>query len=397
MQKKIIALAVAGLASTAAFAQTNVTIYGVADAAVVYQNVNGGNSGQAGAVDAGHGRDSLLIQSGQLAGSRIGFKGTEDLGNGLKAIFVLEYALALDANTGVGAGVSNLTARQQLVGLSSKAGEVTLGRLYAPGYATLSMDAFAASPGLSSTSAAQALVGATIDGSSGSRWNNAVSYRSPVVAGFSGQVIYSAGETANEFSRNEGYGIGLDYAAGPVAVKYVFQHASGNMVTGPAATTFAALEGGVAPAAAATNGGASDEHFIGASWDFKVVKLLGSAQLVDRGGKDNSIGFNTAVAGNNANGSNRTYTGQAANGEVYTIGAVVPVGKGNIHAAFAHANRDGINTSSYRGQTQSTSIGYTHGLSKRTTLYTGLRYTDSDVRNAGAATTVVAGGINHTF
>ena len=83
MQKKIIALAIAGLASSAAFAQTNVQIYGIVDAAMAYVN----NS---------QGRDGFAVQSGVLAGNRIGFKGTEDLGNGLKANFVLEQGFNLN-------------------------------------------------------------------------------------------------------------------------------------------------------------------------------------------------------------------------------------------------------------------------------------------------------------
>src|SRR5574343_1812592 len=103
MQKKIIALAVAALASTAAFAQTNVTIYGIADVGVA-GSFGGGQGGQANVI------------SGGLSGSRIGFKGVEDLGNGLKALFTLEYSIDMDANTGVGAGTS-AGARQQFVGL----------------------------------------------------------------------------------------------------------------------------------------------------------------------------------------------------------------------------------------------------------------------------------------
>ncbi|MBK8118055.1 MAG: porin [Sulfuritalea sp.] len=90
MQKKVIALAVAGLVSGSAFAQSNVTIYGLVDVGVTYVTADGKNSGWA-------------IDNGLLSGSRLGFKGQEDLGNGLKAIFTLEYMLQPDANTGVGA------------------------------------------------------------------------------------------------------------------------------------------------------------------------------------------------------------------------------------------------------------------------------------------------------
>jgi predicted porin len=382
MQKKIIALAVAGLASTAAFAQTNVTIYGVADAAAVYTNTNGGA--------AGNGRDKFAIDSGGLAGSRLGFKGTEDLGNGLKAIFTLEYALSIDANTGIGAGAatgtSALQARQQFVGLSTKAGDVTLGRVYAPGYFTLSMDALAASPALSVVDAAQASIGASIRGTSPSRWNNAVNYKTANWGGFTGQMIYSAGENQNEVAMGESYGIGADYAAGPFAVKYVYQNTNSGTIASVAPVQPAA---GVTTGTGLLNNGATQEHYVGASFDLKVVKLMASAQMQDRGNRTNAA--ITAVGVPAAGGS----------AEVYQIGAVVPVGKGNIHASYAYADLRGQtrNVASIGGQYDGVSVAYTHGLSKRTTAYTGLRYQDLQAKGtaSGAVTTVFAAGINHTF
>jgi len=93
MQKKIIALAIAGLASTAAFAQSNVTIYGRVDAGFV--NTNGNSGGQSNADS----RNQLA--SGVQSGSRIVFKGAEDLGNGLKAIFETEFGInSMESATG---------------------------------------------------------------------------------------------------------------------------------------------------------------------------------------------------------------------------------------------------------------------------------------------------------
>ena len=138
MQKKIIALAVAGLASTTAFAQSNVTVYGVVDAGYVYTSGNLANGDKA---------KANAIESGILAGSRIGFKGEEALGNGLKAVFTLEYGLGIDGNNGLGGTtgaavggtngsvLSAAAARQQFVGLGGGFGTVTFGRQYAPGYA----------------------------------------------------------------------------------------------------------------------------------------------------------------------------------------------------------------------------------------------------------------------
>ena len=111
MQKKIIALAVAGLVSGAAFAQaSNVTIYGIADVGYQYSSdsaVNGVKSQSA-------------INDGGQDGSRVGFKGTEDLGNGLKAFFQLETRFHLDT-------AENIQGRNSNVGLMGNWGTVKLG------------------------------------------------------------------------------------------------------------------------------------------------------------------------------------------------------------------------------------------------------------------------------
>jgi predicted porin len=117
MQKKLIALAIAGLASTAAFAQSNVTIYGVVDASVDVTN--------AGDSPTQTGVHTTKISSNQ---SRIGFKGSEDLGDGLKAVFQLETAFNEDGTT-----ATNLNSRNTFVGLAGDNwGRVILGRYDTP-------------------------------------------------------------------------------------------------------------------------------------------------------------------------------------------------------------------------------------------------------------------------
>ena len=117
MQKKIIALAVAGLVSGAAFAQSNVTIYGIAD--MSYVNYSDAN---ADGVSSTH-----QINSGQWKTSRFGLKGSEDLGNDLSAIFQMEFAMNMDVNNGP------TTQRPSWVGLRSK----SLGELSAGNFTTL--------------------------------------------------------------------------------------------------------------------------------------------------------------------------------------------------------------------------------------------------------------------
>jgi predicted porin len=131
MQKKLIALAIAGIASSGVFAQTNVTVYGVADVGLVNataSQANGNASLKKTGVDP--------APSGST--TRLGFKGVEDLGNGLKALFVLEYGFTPDAQNsanGTAAAVGNqLTSRQTYVGLAGGFGAVVGGFLQTPMY-----------------------------------------------------------------------------------------------------------------------------------------------------------------------------------------------------------------------------------------------------------------------
>ena len=110
MQKKLIALAVAGLASSAAFAQSNVTIYGLLQPSFDV-------------IDTGGDKTQMDLQHNN---SRIGFKGSEDLGNGLKAIFQIESGVDLvtrgDAQGGVFAG------RDSFAGFAGSFGSLTFGK-----------------------------------------------------------------------------------------------------------------------------------------------------------------------------------------------------------------------------------------------------------------------------
>jgi predicted porin len=108
MQKKLIALAVAGMASGFAAAQTNVTIYGVLDAGYLYSSGNPGPGIKGTNTFSG-------VANGLTAGNRLGFKGEEALGNGLKAVFTLEYGLSIDQNTGIALGPSAVCRAGQQV------------------------------------------------------------------------------------------------------------------------------------------------------------------------------------------------------------------------------------------------------------------------------------------
>lgn len=114
MKKQVIALAILGLVSGLAAAQSSVTVYGTVDLGLLTQN---------------HAANNTQLNSGGIAPSIWGFRGTEDLGGGLKASFNLESHFSADT----GAGVGPLFRRQSNVGLSSADwGTLTLGNQYGP-------------------------------------------------------------------------------------------------------------------------------------------------------------------------------------------------------------------------------------------------------------------------
>lgn len=232
MQKKLIALAIAGL-SSAAFAQTNVTIYGVADASFDFIKVSGG------------GVNSPDFNRVSTNGSHIGFKGTENLGNGLNAIFQFESDAKFDT------GSSLNTNRDSFVGLNGNFGTVVLGTLTAPTRALAARLDVNAGEGISSNTAVlgklggmlqygnelkglitggslSTLLDVNLNGRSNnttsvfdSRHNNSIAYVSPSFSGFQASAAYMANENKTEGANainTSAYDLGLNYDNGPVLV-----------------------------------------------------------------------------------------------------------------------------------------------------------------------------------
>lgn len=214
MQKKLIALAIAGL-SSAAFAQTNVTIYGVADASFDFIKVSGG------------GVNSPNFNRVSTNGSYIGFRGTENLGNGLNAIFQFES----DAKFDTGSGLN--TNRDSFAGLSGSFGKVLLGTLTAPTRALADRLDVNAGEGISSNTAVLGKLGGALANSFApvrsatsasvfdTRYNNAIAYVSPSFSGFQASAVYQANENKTEginAINQSAYDLGLNYDNGPVLV-----------------------------------------------------------------------------------------------------------------------------------------------------------------------------------
>lgn len=312
MKKSLIALA-AVAASGAAMAQSSVTLYGVVDTSVGYVK----------------GQDSVsgLLNNGN-ATSRLGFRGVEDLGNGLKAEFVLEGQVDPD-NGGAGFNFK----RQSTVGLSSSEfGQVRLGRALTASYNAVSRYDVFGTVGLGASQAWS-------DGYK-NRSDNMVSYISPKFAGFGIGFDYGFGEKSK--ARNDRYmGFGATYDNGPLSLGLGLDHINGD-------TRIALPAAGSPEYTAAQKAREAVKDLktwqVGGSYDFGVVKLAAFYKQT----KNNFL-----------------YVNNTYKLKTWNLGLSAPVGA----AGVVKASYNNYKLSDSSKKAQQFSLGYVHSLSKRTALY----------------------------
>lgn len=204
MKKSLIALATIGALTGVAHADSNVNIYGVVDAAVRtvnHQNANG---------------DRLdSVGNGLLQENRVGLKGQEDLGNGLKAVFQLEGGFNI--NNGTQDQNGGLFSRVATVGLSdSTYGTLTVGRQNTLAYDTLlATDVYHSDANNGVLSGYQAQL-------TGMRWNNSLRYTNTYNGFNMGAEVASGNQTGSD-SKNSGYGLNAGYTGSNWTVQGVYQ------------------------------------------------------------------------------------------------------------------------------------------------------------------------------
>jgi predicted porin len=207
MKKSLLALTVLGAFSGAVFAQSSVTVYGIVDLGIASER------------NATQTRTGML--SGIQSGSRIGFKGTEDLGSGLSAIFQLENGFAADTGSAsqVTTAIPNmLFGRRATVGLTGGFGAVNLGRRNTPYYNAIdSVDPMAT--GFAGNAA-------KIFADTGIRMNNSIIYTSPNFNGVTGEVAYGFGEAPGDTTASRQIGGSIAYVEGPISVALAHHNAN---------------------------------------------------------------------------------------------------------------------------------------------------------------------------
>ncbi|MCW5655664.1 porin [Hydrogenophaga sp.] len=251
MKKSLVALAVLGAFAGAASAQSSVSIYGIVDAYV-------------GSEDTGAAGGSVTkLDSGGLQASRLGFKGTEDLGGGLSAIFGLEAGLTVDNGTAGGFKFD----RQSFVGFEGGFGQIIAGKVWSA-YDDISAASFSGFD--SSFSPEYFAFGSTAYTANP---NNGFKYTSPDFGGFSGAISYALDE--NNAVKENTSAFHLKYAAGPIYAGVAYQEETAALVK-------------------------SKYTRLGASYDLGMLKVLGSyGQLKETGGAkttDYSVGVDFPVS-----------------------------------------------------------------------------------------------------
>ena len=373
MQKKIVALAVAGL-STAAFAQTNVTIYGVADVSGQGFNYSKVKNPIASGSDGGN---VMGIQSNS---SLIGFKGTEDLGNGLKALFQAETELNLagnrnqntthNGNTAVAAGTTTssfINMRDSYVGLSSKYGTGLAGYLSTPFRSSLT--SFDVMPGAAGSSQIDVQMGsmrlAGSTGFSSSIRATALAYAMPTLYGFDASIAYTGGNTNG--SNNEitptgcsstsactiapisAFGLNLGWTGYGVNIKGAFQQNNNNLSNVNVGTT-------AAPVMTNSNQiGDYTSYLVGAMYT-GVQNLKLSTVYVRNTLGTNGANFLTT------NGAGKISNNQLWAGASYRMGNWEP----RVSASWS-SDMDGSSVQQLGSRQWTANVGYY--LSKRTQVY----------------------------
>jgi predicted porin len=214
MKRGLMTLTLLGAFSGAALAQSSVTLYGVVDVGYQWNELP---------TDVGTAANPRVqqesvsaINGGHVFGNRWGLRGTEDLGGGWQAIFTLESGFAID--TGVAGQGGRLFGRQAFVGLASDYGQLVAGRLATFSSGTGSFDMFGRIDPFM-TGFGLAALGNTFISSNALRFDNAVLYRSPNVAGFQGGIGYSTRtdgqEVAPSGENTSAFFSGLSWEMGP--------------------------------------------------------------------------------------------------------------------------------------------------------------------------------------
>ena len=376
MKKTLAAVAVLGAFAGSTLA-ADVQLYGIVDTGLQYLHSDSDGIG----VDA---TDKFSMESGMQSGSRFGFKGVEELGNGLKVGFILEDGIKSD--TGVDDDV--LFNREASLFIEGGFGKLAMGRIgsFNGGVSSWGkygvISAFGTSWGDYSAQAGTWAMGAGM-------WNNMIAYETPSFAGFKVFAQYGMGNqlegsdeelygVENESSSDRYYAIGASYANGPLNLYFAvdsINYASWNAETN-------------------TSRGDVDDSLtvtLGGNFDFEVVKIFAGAQYFDEIKLSKMKGAinQGGIKFNNGQGTGvGSPIADKFKGWSLGLSASIPVAGGQalVGAAYLDAEAaDSVHTTNgslLEGDEFTrwiVSAGYDYPLSKRTNVYGVVTYNQDSI------------------
>jgi len=355
MKKSLMAVALVGAFAGVAHAQTSVQIYGTIDAGVQKR------SGQ-------------TLSIGKRASNTLGFKGTEDLGNGLKALFQLEMRYEPDTGTTESNG-RPLFQGQSRVGLQGDFGMVRIGRGLTPYQETVgAFEPFHSLPHQAGFYTDLAVAGYTstpLDPAinSNNRWSNAFWYNSPVVSGF---------QLNTAIATKENNGAPAIVGRGTVAAP---QYAAGAEASANPFSVTGTYNNGPAALMVGYERNAIESKVMSVGVSLNVTPELKLMALASRQEQDNTRFFNTRT-------------------NAWILGANYTMGAGKFLAGYGQKDPDNYI------KTKQMSLGYEYSLSKRTYVYVDASRKDGPQRSFNTFTGAAAAdetvnfytiGVNHSF
>jgi len=350
MQKKLIAVAVAGIVSGTAFAQSNVTVYGRLDYGF------DARKGTDGKLAATQNKTKSEVRDGIRGGSRIGFKGAEDLGNGTKAIFELEYGVATDQPANINTATPNVPGtsafwvnRHSYIGLTGNWGTFVGGRLDGIRY-NLMLQAEQLGGGVGNFTSMTGQY---------DRADNAFAYISPKFNGFTFTYAHSFNTSGSEGSVLAKNNMGGGNKGDDVLNSFMLKYDNGPVVLWADYET--TTQKGFKNADLKT-------YVLAGTYNFGMVKVgaLYDSLKIDACGNLVNVSATCNLAGTAYDRRN------------WAVSAVVPYGKWAFKALYGQVdNKIGVKTDAKKY-----GLALDYDLSKRTKLYADWGKVDNDANAA---------------
>lgn len=402
MKKTLAAVAVLGAFAGSALA-ADVQLYGIVDTGLRYTHFDADSA--AAGYDA---TDSFGMQSGNQSGSRFGFKGTEDLGNGLTVGFILENQF--NSDDGSLADEDHFFRRESSLFLQGGFGKVAMGRMGSINGGTSSWAKYGVLSAFGTSWDYSAQAGSWAIG--GGMWDNMIAYETPDFAGFKVFAQYGMGtnDAENESRSDRYYAIGASYANGPLNLYFAVD--SINYQTADANGALA-------------NASDIDDSLtitFGGNYDFEVLKLFAGAQYFDEIklskmgcglGMMDVTEFNSYYRTGNGTDADPyvDHNGFASAFKGWSLGvsASIPAAGGQVLVGAAYLDAeaaDSVGKDNDKDELSRwiVSAGYDYPLSKRTNVYgvvtyaqDSLEYTKSDIKDQDPTIFAAMVGIRHKF